>query len=494
MPSDPRRYRMWLRPRNFILAMLLLLAAAVAWVGSEVYWACTVEPGHPIDYAAKMRELVAASQAGAAGEDAWPILQDAFAIEDKARQGAMGRYGDAPEGRGFSWPTDYEAVRRTDLPEALRRQSEQLIADLRSAGLFDLEARIAAAGRLAWPVPDGSLLDIMMPEIGMSRNLARLGAARMYIADRESNGPEQAAAFEQTLGLGRVTAMNPTLIAHLVGIAIESLAMREMRCEVTSKAPDEATLRAMIRALERQTPLTGLATHVQAERIFCLDVLQGMHSDDGHGGGRFLPYQAANGGFFTGGSVLQKSPLSKTRLMNLEGIVMPRKAQAAAVINAYFDSIARAADAPAGRRSIAGNAAASVRFKYLEALVPSIGKYFLSCDHHEAEVRGTRLLLTVELYRAERGGYPGSLADLMPECIKELPVEPISGMAFVYRRLGAGEDKDGRGYLLYGCGADEKDDGGKAARGAFGTNPSASAGSDWVLNQAREVQGEEAKP
>ena len=49
-----------------------------------------------------------------------------------------------------------------------------------------------------------------------------------------------------------------------------------------------------------------------------------------------------------------------------------------------------------------------------------------------------RLALTINVYRAENGTYPKSLADLTPKYLAALPIDVYHGHAFQYRIVGDG--------------------------------------------------------
>ncbi len=66
---------------------------------------------------------------------------------------------------------------------------------------------------------------------------------------------------------------------------------------------------------------------------------------------------------------------------------------------------------------------------------------------------GAALIVALERYRRDQGGYPEALDDLIPKYIDEIPKDPFTDGAFVYKH--AGED-----YQLHSAGANEKDDGG----------------------------------
>ena len=79
-------------------------------------------------------------------------------------------------------------------------------------------------------------------------------------------------------------------------------------------------------------------------------------------------------------------------------------------------------------------------------------------EYIRAEVRHEALRINVALrrFRAATGGYPETLAELVPTYLAELPPDPFTGAPFHYQTM------DGE-WLLYSLGQDQDDDGG--ARG-----------------------------
>ncbi len=72
------------------------------------------------------------------------------------------------------------------------------------------------------------------------------------------------------------------------------------------------------------------------------------------------------------------------------------------------------------------------------------------------EYGGILLAAGLKLYRKEKGKYPESLSELVPDYLKEIPKDPYSPDGkFVYK-------KDGENVQLYTIGPDMKDGGGKA--------------------------------
>ena len=71
-----------------------------------------------------------------------------------------------------------------------------------------------------------------------------------------------------------------------------------------------------------------------------------------------------------------------------------------------------------------------------------------------AGIRCARTALSIEGYRIGHDVLPPDLATLVPEYMKQVPIDPMDGNPLRYRRLE-------RGYVVYSIGRDFKDDGGK---------------------------------
>ena len=105
------------------------------------------------------------------------------------------------------------------------------------------------------------------------------------------------------------------------------------------------------------------------------------------------------------------------------------------------------------------------------------------------ELGGVRLMLALEIYRDEQGGYPESLDALAPGILDAIPEDPFAADGrFVYRRIDRSSDEHGRGYLLYSVGADGVDDGGviDEERPLRALSRKANVGTDYVFNVVRE--------
>lgn len=471
-----KRAKRWYRPRNVVL---LLVALAVGWLGWGVYRAVTAKPGTPVDYGRKQHELVASMQPRSEGDpNAWDSLLAAVEIltgtQDRYRAAAFGDGEGAadatpaswPQGYGFPW--DYSAVRDPAAPDAVVDPTLQVMDLLRDAGLHEKLAEVAARPRAVRPPPaeEGWLIGLLLPELGQTRNLARLCAARMYLAHAAGDEAEQVAAFEQMLALGRVTMSQATLIDRLVGIAVVSLALNELRSEMADEPLSPAVCRGVLAAMERQLRgIPPLSLQIDGERCFVLDAIQRTYTDDGHGSGRLLLSELHK--LESGVSTQQPSGgIMSHPIVNVAGIFFPSRREVTAKTNEMYDGLKRYALASHGEReamnfSFDAEIEALPRgYLLLKMLMPAFGKSVTSEDQFRVELEGTRLVLALRLYRIDHGEYPESLDALAPSLLASAPFDPVSGKPYGYRRLKPEEDPNGWGYIVYSFGRDGEDNGG----------------------------------
>jgi hypothetical protein len=96
---------------------------------------------------------------------------------------------------------------------------------------------------------------------------------------------------------------------------------------------------------------------------------------------------------------------------------------------------------------------------------------------------GTHALLAIELFRRERGVYPRTLEDTVPEYLDAVPLDIYTGKPLSYRRLDATQEGGNHAYILYSVGRDGEDNGGRVhERGPYQATRPQGAGFDIVIN------------
>jgi hypothetical protein len=100
------------------------------------------------------------------------------------------------------------------------------------------------------------------------------------------------------------------------------------------------------------------------------------------------------------------------------------------------------------------------RISFLTTIEPPINHFlfnhFLLLEADTvAQVRVTRTALAIERWRlAHNGNVPNSLAELVPDFLPSVTIDPFDGQQLRYKKLA-------RGYVIYSIGRDFTDDGGK---------------------------------
>lgn len=470
----------WYRARNVTFAILALVAGLAGW---SIFRALSATPGPTIDYGEKLRALSLSRQPGE-GADAYPTFEKVLAIVHKAQERVKADAGEAPGDlpQGSGWPVDYSMLGDPQVHPTVYQASLAAIEYANQDGLFAELDNLAAAPRAVWPKPSSPLFENLFPGLGQSRNLARMGAARMDLAAARGDWDEFARAFEHTLGVSRVCDAQGFLISKLVSIAIDSLALDRARSILATAAVPEATLARLLRAMD-SSARAPFADSIEAERLGMMDVIQNVFTDDGRGDGMIILSK-----FRTMTGEAPPAGPGSWRIINVAGLLLPGKEATTAKCDELFDGITSyAAAAPGARSALDFQPDRWVdelprKFAPLKVLAPAFGRAVGARDQHASLWEGTRVMLGVEIYKRRHGQYPESLAQLVPAILKEIPADPFNPGGYRYARLAPGEDAMGAGYTLYSVGADGKDEKGVEGQQPHSAYDSRSPSGDFRFN------------
>lgn len=447
LPDRPRRRWPW-----------IVAAIALVFVGlivKEVIWALVAEPGKGVNAAATMKTLVLDAQgADAATPNAWPSYVKACERYDALMERVKSRVGPRPSGTpADSWPVDFNAVRDQDAPATTTAEAEAALRDARELGLFDALAEVLKGGCFVRPIPDDTpLLLIELPDLKTARSLSALNCARMRLALQRGDVPERDAAFEQTLAIARVLSHQSTAIERLVGLAIKAAALEELRFELAERSHTDAELAALAAIMQRQQCKADITLALQGERQFVLDLINRTHTDDGNGGGRFLPSEAATIG---GG----RPPEGLKRIVNASSIVFASKRTTVDHVNRYFRSLEQWSKlSPKVRSSQQTPFEQAMREmswqdKVLKLVLPPLESLVKGDERARTSEDATRLAIALERFRVASGRYPTTLGELVPAYIADVPLDSTTGGPLIYR-------VSENGYTLYSVGNDGEDNGG----------------------------------
>lgn len=488
------------------LAALILL---VCWVGLELWIAWTIKPTVQKNYGGMLRETVAGWQ-DTSGVNGWDALVDAA----KRHKEHTEQYEDEELGtRWFSGSMAYEPIIN---PEEHRRfyteydssgytgeRLERLLAlHLQWAtetlamhdelGITAATGAFLASGYALTPIPDsdvGQNLDFFMMWAPI-RHFSFSPRARMFLAQRAGDWEAYADHYETSHRIAKAACNQPGLLSWQLGIAIASHAHGKVIADLhAGLIPDETIIR--IREINsRVGPMGRIERSVDAERYIMLDLFQRFFGR----GGRLIPTEYAR---------LIPFADEKHWIHNVKGLWSPRWAHHERLINKHHDEMLRILSLPFEERERLRPT--EKRRNFVEEIANAITSTEEDTDGAQQEEEESRplpmfdeslpfeerfldirsvfdladqslryrtdedgfaQLLALEAFRIERGGYPESLTELVPEYLDALPQDLCTPALrpWVYRRLDA-PDESGRPYILYSVGFDAEDNAGARPTG-----------------------------
>jgi len=407
---------------------------------------------------------------------------------------------------------DFERIlaeRRVDLerdgvddPEAAARRWTEEGRDLAVEVLDEMEAsgmveRLdSALGRPVYTRPDGGerLFNLLMPELGRARSVARMLGARAAQAALRGDGAAYADEIGRLYGLADAVGRTPTVISALVGTAIRGVALERIRLDLIAGRLDARACDSVLRVMDAwASERLDWAVVLESERLMGYSLLQASHTDSGGGDGRVLLH-LTDGFGMTGGP-----PSPPPNWGNAVGVFMATKRQSRAKLDSIYDGWLEIIDLPYGERRAAAAAIEGVverlgpRYMVVGMITPALSRWLDGRDSAEVREGAVRLMLAVEVYRDLHGGPPGTLRSLVPEILDALPRDPFAADgAFGYR---IAPDRP-MGYVLYSVGFDGVDDGGEPRAGKewdWAVSDDDSAG-DAVFSERAPIRGTAGEP
>jgi hypothetical protein len=205
------------------------------------------------------------------------------------------------------------------------------------------------------------------------------------------------------------------------------------------------------------------------DRLFVLDSIQRMYSDDGRGGGRFTLHGMAVSNSLTSlagdyrdddgrdvttlGMLLTLAPWLASRAQSVEVVERWHALTLADASRPLWELLA---ERPSASQYIAAlnDGLDGLRYMPIGPLFTDLSYLVRIGRVFQAEVEALETAIALELSRRHHGAYPDDLADLVPRYRPGVPVDHSTGLPLCYRLV------DGRP-VLYGRGLDGDDDGGR---------------------------------
>jgi hypothetical protein len=323
--------------------------------------------------------------------------------------------------------------------------------------------------------PDASMIEVLLPGVQKSRELARaLGSRAMW----ELAEGSQVDAWRDLMTmhrLGRLVGQGPTLIEYLVGVAIESLAINgELR--FLSETKPSAKMLAMYRKqLDRLPARSVVADKIDTgERSFFLDIAHrmargqmGLKEIADGGGDNSLFEKLAEGAIF---QTVDWDQLLKSANKWYDRIAevsrKPDYLERSAAIKKFdqdLKEVVAKSRGPGALLSLLGGKPAITQTMsdvLISLLLPAVTNVLAAEGRVTMRMQSLELAFALAAWRSEHDSYPESLDALAPKYIAAVPKDLFNGQPLKYERTADG-------YRFYSVGQNEKDDEGRS----FDDNP-----------------------
>lgn len=333
-----------------------------------------------------------------------------------------------------------------------------VLATARETGLLDDLARLAATDYLLPPDFGVWTDEARGTFLSPTRRIARIEAARFALAGVDGDQAEALTALQEMLWLSRRTSALAFAIPRLNGAGIEKMALDRVRDAVLQGQVDGPFAEALLHAILTAPPIPNFDTTLRAEDLVQRHRLAGAVNADGV----LMPERLPT---LMGQPALQpREPLDA-----IYGEKPPSLDQLLAWDAKWLECLGSVGGAPAVERATL-EAECLQAAKSMDPLDPTgtiravmrvsfagLATVATAADALTLEQAGTSTMLALEIYRAQHGALPQSLAELTPAVLPEPLMDPFSRQALLYHPDPASP----LGYVLYSAGFDGVDQGGR---------------------------------
>lgn len=325
--------------------------------------------------------------------------------------------------------------------------------------------------------PDGALIAVLLPGVQKSRELTRALASRAMWELAEGSQVDAWRDLMTMHRLGRLVGQGPTLIEYLVGVAIESIAIRGELLFLSETKPSAKMLAMYRKKLDRLPPLASVADKLDfCERVMFLDCAHRLArgqmkwqeiANRAEGGNSSLIEKLAEGAIMQSvdWDVALKSA-NKWYDRLAATLRKPDYRERTAEVKQFNEDVKKLVEKSRGPQALlsllGGKPAISQAMSdaLIALLLPAVQQVGLAEGRVIQRMRNLELAFALEAFRADRGSYPDSLEPIAPKYIAEIPNDLFTGQPLKYA-------KTAEGYRFYSVGDNEQDEEGRS----FDDNP-----------------------
>ncbi|MGD0785862.1 MAG: hypothetical protein ABR969_08595 [Sedimentisphaerales bacterium] len=308
---------------------------------------------------------------------------------------------------------------------------------------------------------------VLLPHPKEYKNIARILCFKACFSASEGNYSQGLENILTALKLGKHIKTEPFLIEQIVGIAIESSSVQNLRQILSRYNIDKSELAKLQCSLETIVREDIFRITFKGERMCFYDAIQRSFTDDIFGGHIYVrgdmgimddiidgPYNNQ-----TGKREQQDFPETLKKLFSIL-FTQPGKKETLKSSDEIYDYYEKlSALTPFEQQSIEPNTNEKLKEIagkniFLTMLAPVFNKLVTMPYRNKAEIQATTTIIAIIRYKQENGAYPDNLEGLLNKSlIKEIPADPFSDKPLVYK-------KTEKGFTLYSVGEDFVDNGG----------------------------------
>ena len=430
--------------------LLVTVAAGAGWTAYLTYGV----PTPTVDYVAKLNETVVTTSEQ---DRAWPLLREALIHMKPIPEALRLNNKNLPKPGAEGWDEAKPWLESNrgivgPLIEASKKPSMGFVYGnklsfeyMRERAKLNQETAKQPhewnTDRVTDPLAPPTLA-LLLPHLSDTRTAAKL----LVFDARESlsHGDFESAwaSLDGAFRLGAHLMSGRTLIEQLTGIAVVSLAMKEMRSALHS---NQQSMTAERLALINGGALTSTSPDlfkfdILTERFIFEDVVQYVFTDDGAGNGRLIPSQYGKlTSISTGEDTSTKQ--SDAGLLAIASVHADRATTMAKYIE-LADRMIEVYQLPLydARRKEAWHVIESelpndgeggMRFALIRTLMPSLSRANQLMREGAMNLEATIAAVKLSTFIATKGHAPRRLGAMVPEYLKQTPVDIYAGTRLI---------------------------------------------------------------
>ncbi len=374
-------------------------------------------------------------------ENAATVYQEAFNLIDKLKEKYKTEWDYMP----------YESTKKIEkLTTQEKNNIKNIMKDPDFVKFYTLIDKAVNMPHCRFDIKYEKGTDMLLPHLGKMRQCARLVAARTYILTENKKYNDALNSVKTGLKLGESLTDEPILVSQLVRIAIDVIAKNSLNYllnkEDISFSKDnyydlisiiDKKNRKITRSLNGELVLFGRYVF-EKDIPFGYSLRNILNRQN-----TYLPgiYGSLVGNYLT-------QPILKNDyafyIQYFLGLIDYSQKPYYLVKN-KLDEL--------DRKFFTYNTFSMSKHILSLIFLPSITRSIEQQSNYNACLDILKLSLALKIYKEKYGNYPETLSSLVPDIIPEIPIDPFTGNDYIYR-------KEGRGFIVYSVGPNEKDDGG----------------------------------